>query len=62
MIQPRNKTDDLLLSVTKNCETLIHQTQTRPQRTLELKFTQPRETFHLNHLSILVLILIGWLD
>ena len=46
MIQPKNKTDDLLLSITKNCETLIQQTHTKPQETLEFKMTKPRETFH----------------
>ena len=27
MIQPKNKTEDLLLSITKNCETLLKQTR-----------------------------------
>ena len=46
MIQPKNKTEDLLLSITKNCETLLQQTHTKPQETLEFKMTKPRETFH----------------
>ena len=46
MIQPKNITEDLLLSITKNCETLIQQTHTKPQETLEFKMTKPRETFH----------------
>ena len=46
MIQPKNETEDLLLSITKNCETLIHQTRTRPEETLEFKMTKRRETFH----------------
>ena len=46
MIQPKNKTEDLLLSITKNCETLIQQTHTKPQEALEFKMTKPRETFH----------------
>ena len=46
MIQPKNKTEDLLLSITKNCETLIQQTHTKPQETLEFKMVKPRETFH----------------
>ena len=46
MIQPKNKTEDLLLSITKNCETLIQQTHTKPQEPLEFKMTKPRETFH----------------
>ena len=46
MIQPKNETEDLLLSITKNCETLIDQTHTKPQETLEFKMIKPRETFH----------------
>ena len=48
MIRPENETEDLLLSITKNCETLIEQTHTKPQETLELKLNKPRETFHFN--------------
>ena len=46
MIQPKNETENLLLSVTKNCETLVEQTHTKPQETLEFKMIKPRETFH----------------
>ena len=46
MIRPKNQTGDLLLSITKNCETLIEQTHTKPQETLEVKMVKPRETFH----------------
>ena len=46
MIRPKNQTEDLLLSITKNCETLIEQTLTKPQETLEFKMVKPRETFH----------------
>ena len=46
MITPKNKTEDLLLSITKNCETLIEQTHTKPEETLEFKMTKPREIFH----------------
>ena len=45
MISPRNKTEDLLLSITKSCETLIKRTHTKPQETLEVKITKPKETF-----------------
>ena len=45
-IRPKNQTEDLLLSITKNCETLIEQTHTKPQETLEFKMIKPRETFH----------------
>ena len=46
MIRPKNQTEDFLLSITKNCETLIEQTHTKPQETLEFKMIKPRETFH----------------
>ena len=46
MIQPKNETENLLLSITKNCETLIEQTHRKPEETLEFKMVQPRETFH----------------
>ena len=46
MIKPKNQTEDLLLSITKNCETLIEQTHTKPQKTSEFKKIKPRETFH----------------
>ena len=48
MIRPKNETEDLLLSVTKNCETKIEQTHTKPQETLEFKMIKPRQTFHFN--------------
>ena len=47
-IRPKNDTEDLLLSITKNCETLVKQTHTKPQKTLEFKMTKPRDTFHFN--------------
>ena len=46
MIRPKNEAEDLLLSITKNCETLIEQTHKKPQETLEFKMIKPRETFH----------------
>ena len=48
MIRPTNETKDLLLSVTKNCETLIKQTHTKPEVTLEIKLTKSKQTFHFN--------------
>ena len=48
MIRPKNETEDLLLSITKNCETLIHQNRTHPKEVLELKMIKTRETFHFN--------------
>ena len=46
MIRPKTQTEDLLLSITKNCETLVEQTHTKPRETLEFKMIKPRETFH----------------
>ena len=46
MIRPKNETEDLLLSITENCETLIEQTHRKPEETLEFKMIKPRETFH----------------
>ena len=46
MIRPKNETEDLLLSITKNCEKLVEQTHRKPEETLEFKMTKPRETFH----------------
>ena len=46
MIRPKNETEDLLLSITKNCETLIEQTHRKPEETLEFKMVRSREAFH----------------
>ena len=46
MIRPKIGTEDLLLSITKNCETLIEQTHRKAEETLEFKKIKPRETFH----------------
>ena len=46
MICPKNQTENLLLSFTKNCETLIEQTHRKPEETLEFKMIKQRETFH----------------
>ena len=46
MIKPKNQTEDLLLSITKNCETLTEQTHRKPEETLEFKMIKPKETFH----------------
>ena len=47
-IRPKTETGDLLLSLTKNCETLIEQTNTTAEETLHIKMTKPRGTFHFN--------------
>ena len=46
MIRPKNGTEDLLLSITKNCKTLIKQTHRKAEETLEFKMIKPREIFH----------------
>ena len=46
MIRPKNEAEDLLLSITKNCETLIDQTHRKAEKTLEFKMIESRETFH----------------
>ena len=46
MVGPKNDTEDLLLSITKNCETLIKQTHRKAEETLEFKMIKPREIFH----------------
>ena len=51
MIKPKNETEDLLLSITKNCETLIEQTHRKPEETLEFKMIQSRKHFILHHQS-----------
>ena len=48
MIQPKNETEELQLSITKNCEKLVEQTHRKPEETLEFKMVKPRETFHFN--------------
>ena len=48
MIRPKNETENLLLSITKNCETLIEQTHRKEEETLEFELIKPKETFHFN--------------
>ena len=46
MIQPKNETEDLLLSITKNCKTLIDQTHKKAEETVEFKMIKSKQTFH----------------
>ena len=46
MIQPKNETESSLLSLIKNCESLIKQIHRKSEETLEFKMNKPRETFH----------------
>ena len=48
MIQPKNETEDLLLSITKNCEKLVEQTHEKHEETLEFKMLKSKETFNFN--------------
>ena len=48
MIPPKNTTENLLLSIAKNCETFFRRIHTKPQETPEFEFTKPRETFLFN--------------
>ena len=48
MIRPKNKTEDLILSITQSCETLFEQTHRKAEETLEFKTIKLRETFHFN--------------
>ena len=48
MLRLKNGTEGVLLSITKNSETLIKQTHTIPQETLEIKMIKPRETIPFN--------------
>ena len=48
MIHSKNEIEDLLLSITKNCEKLVEQTHRKPEETLEFKKLKPRETFRFN--------------
>ena len=45
-IRPKNEIENLLLSITKNCETLSEQTHRKAEETLEFKMKKSREIFH----------------
>ena len=44
--RPKNEAEDLLLSITKNCETIFKKTHRKAEETLEFKKSKPREKFH----------------
>ena len=48
MIWPKNKKEDLILSMTKKCGMLIKQTHWKAKDTLEKKLSQSRQIFHFN--------------
>ena len=46
MITPKKEAEHLLLSKTKNCQTLIEQTHGKAEETLEFKMNKSKKTFH----------------
>ena len=48
MIQPKNKTEVLLLSIHKNSKTLTEQTHRKAEETLEFNPTKSSQTFSFN--------------
>ena len=48
LIRSKKETEDLLLSITTNCETFNNQTDTKPHETLVFEMTKPSQTFHSN--------------
>ena len=42
MIQHKTETEDILLSITKNCEMLIKQIHKKPQKVFEIKLSQSK--------------------
>ena len=48
LIRPKNQKEDLLVSITKNCEMLIEQTQWKAEETLEFKLNKSKEIFPFN--------------
>ena len=48
MIRPKNGTETLSLSITKNCETPIEETHRKADEILGFKLTKSRETFYFN--------------
>ena len=58
VIRPKTETEDLLVSIGKNCETPKKQTYRKAEKTLPLNLLNQEKLFHLNHLVILVLVLV----
>ena len=53
MIRLKNETENLLFSITKNCETLTKQTHRKAEATLEIKMTKPRKIIHFSPLLLI---------
>ena len=50
-IRPENNAENLLLSITVNCEIPNEQTHKKPEETLEFKQTEQRETISFKYQS-----------
>ena len=61
MFRLKNQTEDLLLSITKSCETLVKQTYTKPQETFDFKLTKSTENFYFKA-SITLGLDSSWMD
>ena len=48
MSRPKIETEDLILLIFKNCETLIEKTHRKTEATLVFKLTKPRVSFQFN--------------
>ena len=48
MVRPKKETEDLLLSITRKYEALIKRTHRKREEVLEVKLSQPRQTFRFN--------------
>ena len=65
MIRSWSETEDLVLSITKNCGKLIEQIIKLIQilkKHWNLKLPKQEKLFPFNHLFVSVMILTGWLD
>ena len=61
-IRPKNDTEDIILLITKKCETLNKQTHEIRKKHLNLRIPHQEKLFHLHILLSVVLILFGWMD
>ena len=62
MIRLKIETEDLILSITKNFETLIKQTQRKAEETLDLKLTKTKETVPFETPNVNQRILDSWVN
>ena len=62
MIRPKNETEDLLLSITKNCDSLLNKLIQIHKKHLNFNSSKPEKLFHVKHHLTLVLTFMGCLD